>query len=190
MPFQEDRLKAIQVAKTKIQRQPVYLDTETTGLGNRDEIVEISILDHNGSLLFDSLVCPTRKIPADAIAIHGITDEMVQGAPQWIEIWPEVQAILQDRELAIYNADFDIRMIQQTHSIHRQAGEYLPRDYFCVMRLYAQFKGDWNYSRRSYQWHSLENAGRQCRIPLPNTHRARDDAALARAVLYYIAESE
>jgi DNA polymerase-3 subunit epsilon len=190
MPLKEDRLKAIQVAKAKIEQLPIYLDTETTGLGNRDEIVEISILDHDGSLLFDSLVRPTRRIPSDAIAIHGITDEMVQDAPPWTEIWPEVNAILHGREIAIYNADFDVRLIQQTHSIHRQAGVYLPPNYFCVMRLYAQFKGDWNYSRRSYQWHSLENAGRHCRIPLPNTHRARDDAALARAVLHYIAESE
>src|SRR4030067_3387228 len=100
MPFEQDRLKAIQVAKEKIQRNPLYLDTEPTGLGDMDEIVEISILDHDGSLLFDSLVRPSRRIPPDAIAIHGITDELVRGAPRWLDIAPEVEALLKEREVA------------------------------------------------------------------------------------------
>ena len=190
MPFEQDRLKAIQFAKEKIQRNPLYLDTETTGLGDMDEIVEISILDHDGSLLFDSLVRPSRRIPPDAIAIHGITDELVRGAPRWLDIAPEVEALLKEREVAIYNADFDIRMMRQSHRIHGIANVWLPLEIFCVMQLYAQFYGAWNHARRSFQWQSLESAGRQCRIPLPNTHRARDDAALARAVLHHIAGSK
>ena len=190
MPFKEDRLKAIQFAKKKILGKPLYLDTETTGLSDWDEIVEISILDHNGVVLFDSLVRPTRRISADAIAIHGITDDMVQDAPRWIDIWPEVEAVLRGRQIAIYNADFDIRMIHQSHNVHRVSSIPLPRDYFCIMKLYAQFYGAWNYTRRSFQWQSLENAGKQCGIPLPHTHRAKGDAALARAVLHHIANSQ
>jgi DNA polymerase-3 subunit epsilon len=190
MSFQEDRLRAIEFAKAKILRKPIYLDTETTGLRDVDEILEISILDHDGSVLFDSLVRPTRRIPSDAIAIHGITDDMVQDAPRWIDVWPEVEAVLRGREIAIYNADFDIRMFHQSHRIHQVSGMSLASDYFCIMKLYAQFYGVWNHSRRSFQWQSLENAGRQCGIPLPNTHRAKDDAALARAVLHHIASSQ
>jgi DNA polymerase-3 subunit epsilon len=190
MRFERDRQDAIRFAKTKLAVKPLYLDTETTGLRDLDEIVEISILDHDGGVLFDSLVRPTCRIPADAIAIHGITDDMVRDAPRWIDIWPEVEAVLRGREIAIYNADFDIRMVQQSHRIHKVSGISLPSDYFCIMKLYAQFYGMWNHARRSFQWQSLENAGRQCGIPLPNTHRAKDDAALARAVLLHIANSQ
>jgi DNA polymerase-3 subunit epsilon len=190
MRLERDRQDAIQFAKTKLAIQPLYLDTETTGLRDLDEIVEISVLDHDGDVLFDSLVRPTRRIPADAIAIHGITDDMVREAPRWIDIWPEVEAILQRREVAIYNADFDVRLIRQSHSVHRVSSLRLPRDYFCIMQLYAQFYGMWNPTRRSFQWQSLENAGRQCGIQLPNTHRAKDDAALARAILLHIAQSQ
>jgi DNA polymerase-3 subunit epsilon len=189
MRLERDRQDAIRIAKAKLALQPLYLDTETTGLGDLDEIVEISILGHDGSVLFDSLVRPLRKISVDALAIHGITDDMLQDAPRWMDVWPDVEAILQGREIAIYNADFDIRMIRQSHRVHQVPSTRMPRDFFCIMQLYAQFYGAWNHARRSFQWQSLENAGRQCRIPLPNTHRARDDAALARAVLHCIAES-
>jgi DNA polymerase-3 subunit epsilon len=94
MRFERDRQDAIRFAKTKLAVKPLYLDTETTGLRDLDEIVEISILDHDGGVLFDSLVRPTCRIPADAIAIHGITDDMVRDAPRWIDIWPEVEAVL------------------------------------------------------------------------------------------------
>ena len=190
MPFQEDRLKAIQFAKEKILRKPLYLDTETTGLRDWDEIVEISILDHDGGVLYSSLVRPTQMISANAVAIHGITDEMVQDSPRWINVWPEVETILKGREVAIYNADFDIRLIRQTHKIQGMQRARFSHEFFCIMQLYAQYHGDWNPSRRSYRWQSLENAGQQCGIPLPNTHRAGDDAALARAILHHIARSQ
>ena len=66
-----------------------YVDTETTGLSaNTDRIIEIAIvladvdwetgaiiqwLDH-----YQGLQDPGRRIPADAIAVHGITDAMVR----------------------------------------------------------------------------------------------------------------
>ena len=47
------------------------LDTETTGLYDDAEIVEISIIDENGGVLLDTLVKPLKPIPAEATAIHG-----------------------------------------------------------------------------------------------------------------------
>ena len=62
------------------------LDTETTGLYDDAEIVEISIIDENGGVLLDTLVKPLKPIPAEATAIHGITNEMVATAPTWVAI--------------------------------------------------------------------------------------------------------
>jgi hypothetical protein len=58
---------------------------------------------------------------------------------------------------------------------------------FCIMKLYAQYYGQWNSRRGDYRWQSLDAAGRQCRIPLPNSHRAKDDALLTKAVLENLA---
>ncbi|MFJ2900325.1 exonuclease domain-containing protein [Streptomyces sp. NPDC087218] len=57
------------------------LDTETTGLDYDSRIVEIAVTTAAGTVLLDTLVNPGAPIPAEAAAIHGITDVMVADAP-------------------------------------------------------------------------------------------------------------
>jgi DNA polymerase-3 subunit epsilon len=182
-----DLKAAIAQARIEIGRQPIYLDTETTGLGPADQIVEICLIDSDGGVLLESFVKPTRRIPADAIRVHHITNELVASAPTWPEVWPQVERLLAERRLGIYNADYDVRLMQQSHRAHRLPWSPDAVDSFCIMRLYAQFRGQWNSRTGSYRWHSLDDARWQCRLDLPNAHRARADALLARAVLHYIA---
>ena len=59
--------------------------------------------------------------------------------------------------------------------------------HFCIMKLYAQFRGDWNARAGSYRWHGLDDARWQCGLNLSNAHRAHADTLLARAVLHYVA---
>jgi len=184
------RQAAIQTARSELKLAPVYLDTETTGLESGAEIVDICIVDHDGAILVDSLVKPKRKIPRQVIRIHGITNEMVKDAPTWLDLWPEVEAALRGRRVAIYNADFDVRMMQQSHQKYQMRWQLQEAGFVCIMKLYAQFYGEWNYCFGSWRWQKLEAAGRQCEISLLNTHRARDDALLAREVLHYVAAFE
>ena len=93
MAVGQARLRAITIAQRVIENKPLYLDTETTGLGQRDEIVEIAILDPPGKMVIDTLVRPSKPIPQDAVAIHGITNAMVSVAPTWNSIWPEVATV-------------------------------------------------------------------------------------------------
>ena len=183
------REPSIQQAQNFLAYQPVYLDTETTGISSYDEIVEICIVSHDGQILFDNLVKPTLRIPSDATRIHGITNEMVKNVPNWKEIWPSVKRFLLGKPLAIYNADFDLKMLQQTNQKWNIQWRVPRGNSLCIMRLYAQFFGEWNPKHNSYRWQSLEDAGRQCGISIPNTHRAREDTLLARAVLEYMAAS-
>lgn len=186
MGREHDRRAAIAQAQIELNKKPIYLDTETTGLKDRDQIVEICLLEHDGSIAFQSLVRPTVKIPFDATRVHGITDAMVSTAPTWPEVWPHVEAILSTRRSAIYNAEFDLRLLQQSHrahGLHWSAGV----NHFCIMKLYAQFRGEWNSRAGNYRWHSLDDARWQCGLDLPNAHRAVADTLLARAVLHYMA---
>lgn len=182
------RQEAIQIARQKLALAPVYLDTETTGIERNSEIIEICIIDDQENVLFQSLVKPQSPIPPDVIRIHGITQAAVENAPIWPAVWPEVERCLSGRSLGIYNADFDLRLMQQTHARYRLPWSYRP-DFspFCIMKLYAQYYGEWNRKRGTYRWFSLEDAGHHCRIPLPNSHRAHDDTLLARAVLHHMA---
>jgi DNA polymerase-3 subunit epsilon len=183
------RTEAIQIARSKLEMRPVYLDTETTGIGPADEVIEIGILDEDGTVLFESLVKPTGIISPDARRVHGIRDDDVASAPRWMTLWPQVQSVLSGRIVCVYNADFDQRLLQQTHAKYKIRW-FLPEDtsFFCVMKLYAQFYGERNYKTGGYRWHSLDVAGRQCRLIQPNTHRAIDDCRLTRALLHYMAE--
>jgi len=83
MGREQDRRAAIAKAQIELNKKLAYLDTETTGLKDYDQIVEICLLDNDGAVLIDSLVKPTVKIPLDATRIHGITDAMVSSAPTW-----------------------------------------------------------------------------------------------------------
>lgn len=175
------RLRAIQKAREYARLQPLFLDTETTGLDPRAEVVEISLVDDAGQPLLDTLVKPTRPMPRDAFQVHGISDAMLATAPTWPEVWPRVEALLQGRIVLIYNADFDMRMLRQSHAAWRIPWEPPNFQAACLMKLYAEYHGEPG-SYGSYRWQSLEIARRQCGIRLPNTHRALVDATLAKAV--------
>ncbi|MCW3664158.1 3'-5' exonuclease, partial [Burkholderia cenocepacia] len=58
----------------------ILLDTETTGLDESAEIVEIAVIDDAGNVLLNTLVKPKHPIPNSATAIHGITNAMVATA--------------------------------------------------------------------------------------------------------------
>ena len=183
------RTAAIARAQQNLLNRPLFLDTETTGLDPRAEIVEIAVIDHDGGVLLDTLVKPTRPIPWDATRVHGISNEMVANAPTWGDIWPQVQSILTGRRVGIYNAEFDLRMIQQSHAAQKIADGAAGARAFCIMKLYAEFYGE-RGSHGDFRWQSLDKAARQCGIALPNSHRAGADALLARALLAYVAGAD
>ncbi len=186
MLVSSERIEAVRLARQYWQANPVYLDTETTGTGPTAEIIEIGIIDQDGKLLFESKVKPRGAIEPDAARVHGITLDQLQTSPGWGEVWPQVEAVLAGRKVGTYNSDFDVRMIKQSHQrymIHQRLPE---ENYFCIMKLYARFYGERDPRSRSFRYQTLERAGQQCHISLPNSHRAVEDALLARALLEYM----
>lgn len=170
----------------KINEGPVYMDTETTGLDRDAEIIEIAVVDTYGKVILQSFVKPGKPIPADAVAIHGITNEMVQGAPSWPILWQSLRSLLIGRPIGLYNADFDLRLMQQSMTNYR-----LPwRETFNVvdvMKVYSDFRGEWDPYRRGKKIFKLEEAGRFFKIAIPNAHRAAADTLLTRAVFHSMA---
>ena len=104
----------------------------------------------------DTLVKPRRPIPANATRIHGITNEMVAAAPDFSLVYLEMIALLRAVSCCvIYNADFDLRMIQQ--SIPGGVAFFgLPHDFMqCAMLQYARWYGDWSDYRSDFRWQKL-----------------------------------
>jgi len=183
------RSEAIQQAQKYLARKPLYLDTETTGIDPYAEIIEISIVEYDGSTLVDTLIKPRGIIDPGAQRVHGISMEMLADASGWDQIWPQVEAALQGRSIGIYNLDFDLRMLQQSHQRNWMQWGQPEANFFCIMKLYAKFYSQWNPKHRNYRWQSLDNARRQCGLDIPNSHRAKDDTLLARAVLQHMANA-
>lgn len=86
----------------------VILDSETTGLYDEAQIVQLAIIDTQGQTLFDSLLRPSVEIESGAAAVHGLTMDALANAPTIADIWPEVRSILDRAErIVVYNAEFD-----------------------------------------------------------------------------------
>ncbi len=178
--------RAVQFSRNVLQQKPVYLDTETTGLSKTDEIVEISVIDFDGASLFESLVRPTQPIPPESSRIHHITSEMVRIASPWPLVWPQLKPILAGRIIGIYNADFDLRMMQQSMERFRMPWRESFKT-FDILKLFSDFRSEYDPIKRSNRYFKLEDAGRFFNISLPNAHRATADTLLTRAVLHCIA---
>ncbi|MBN2045128.1 MAG: 3'-5' exonuclease [Anaerolineales bacterium] len=162
--------------------KPVFLDTETTGFGSDDEIIDIAVIDFEGNVLFESLVKPRKKIPIDATAVHGISNRMVKKAPSWSEVWEQVEPHISGKHLGIYNKEYDLRLISQTCRKHKVTYHSPYLSAFCIMELFARYYGQWDDYHKSFSWQKLEKAGKYFNIDMPNSHRAKDDALLAREV--------
>lgn len=185
----QSRKSAIERARNILLKNSdlLFLDTETTGLNSNDEIVEIAIVSFDGQILYETMIKPYKPVPKEASKIHGITDKDLEDAPRILHTWPQVDSILKGRIIGIYNDDFDLRMIRQSI---RQPAWKPGFSTFDIMKIFAEFIGEWDGKRFSYRYFKLDDARKYFNLPLPNSHRAADDALLARAVFLKIAESE
>ena len=209
-PNPDDRAKAIELAQKYIASDPLFLDTETTGLSGLHEICEIAVVNLASEVLINMLVRPTCPIDFNTSQIHGITNEMVKDAPTFGDLLPRLEQVLRGRTVLVYNVEFDIGKLERSAKANDcpfhpwwinfpplpdasdEERESTPTtSWHCAMELYAQYYGDWNDWHGNYRWQRLGNAALQCGIELPvGTHRALADAELTRQVVLHMAENK
>lgn len=104
----------------------LILDTETTGIGDDDEIIELAIIrTDNGEVLFNQRFKPTKTISDEAFAIHGISDDELVDKPRYAAYAPKLQGLLAGKTVIGWNIDFDIRLLRQTALAQRCALTWL-----------------------------------------------------------------
>jgi DNA polymerase III subunit epsilon len=92
----------------------IFLDTETTGLypaqGHRIiEIAAVEVINRRiTSQHYHVYLNPDREIDAGAQEVHGITLEFLQDKPRFPDVVGEFLDFVQDSELIIHNAPFDV----------------------------------------------------------------------------------
>jgi DNA polymerase-3 subunit epsilon len=92
----------------------VFFDTETTGLSPEagDRVVEIGCVEMVDRRLtgrnLHLYVNPERPSSADALKVHGLTDEFLADKPRFAEVAEQLLAYLAGADVVIHNAPFDV----------------------------------------------------------------------------------
>lgn len=95
----------------------IVLDTETTGLDPKrgHRVIEIGCLELLNRQLtgrqFHVYLNPLREIEPDAIKVHGITNDFLLDKPLFQDVSDEFLNFIDDAELIIHNAPFDVGFI-------------------------------------------------------------------------------
>lgn len=181
-PNPAHRRRVQQWAQDLMNRRFYVLDTETTGLGRQDEIVQIGIVDQDDKPVMDELIKPTIPIPPGASKVHGIYDSDVEDAPNFKDIYTELSKLLAGQMVIAYNMTFDRRMMRQS------GAEYELNWGKCAMIQYAQYRGQRRKGWRSYKWHRLGSAVAQEGLQVKDAHNALGDARMTLALIQKMAE--
>ncbi|MCM0611926.1 DNA polymerase III subunit epsilon [Marinobacter sediminum] len=92
----------------------IVLDTETTGIDPSEghRIIEIGCVElmerQPTGRNYHVYINPEREVEAEAITIHGITNEFLVDKPRFAEIADEFFEFIKGAELVIHNAAFDV----------------------------------------------------------------------------------
>jgi DNA polymerase III epsilon subunit-like protein len=167
-----DRRKSIEWSRALLAApsQWVVLDTETTGLGLTDEVIQIAVVAPDGSALLDTLVRPASRgdIPASASAIHHITIDMLAGAPTFAALSPRLAQAVAGRRIVAYNAEYDRRLLKQTALM--SGGRAPQAQWECAMLAYSRFVGEWDSRKNDYRFQRLpsgdHSAAGDCRATI------------------------
>ncbi|MEE9396027.1 MAG: DNA polymerase III subunit epsilon [Methylococcales bacterium] len=101
----------------------IILDTETTGLNPADghRIIEIGCVEMIDRRLtenrFHVYINPDREIDEGAIEVHGITNEFLVDRPQFKDITEDFLAFINESELVIHNAPFDLGFLDSEFNL-------------------------------------------------------------------------
>lgn len=98
--------------KLNITNPICAVDVETTGTNTgTDRIVTMSVIKYFPSIQYpvvsNWLINPEIEIPAEATAIHNITNEMVRDKPTFKDLAGELHNLFNGCDMIVYNKGFD-----------------------------------------------------------------------------------
>ena len=148
----------------------VVVDIETTGLSKDfDHIIEIAAIRYEGGVeqeKFTTLVKPPFAIPEEAIAIHHITNAMVNNAPPISSVISAFLDFVGESILVGHNANFDISFLEIAAREQGFSPSWRYIDTISVAK--KAYPGLPNYKQQTV----LRAIG----YKQPSEHRAEDDA--------------
>ena len=157
----------------------IILDTETTGLSPAEghrmiEIAGVELIDRRlTGKTYHQYIRPERKIDAEAIAIHGITENFLTDKPLFTEIAPALLAFLTGAELVIHNAPFDVSFLN--HELALAGSDLKPITAYCTIfdtLILARKKhpGQHNNLNALCKRYKVDNSARELHGALMDAH--------------------
>lgn len=162
------------------------VDVETTGGGfdSGHRVTDIAIVEVCGGEIvdeFQSLVHPGRRIPPGIMALTGITDQMVAGAPRFDEVAEEVLSRLEGRVFVAHNVAFDWGFV--SGELIRTLGDAPEVVRLCTVRMVRRLVP-------ALRYRNLDVVTRHFGVQVHDRHRAYGDAsATARVLLRLLDEA-
>ncbi|MHB8895331.1 MAG: 3'-5' exonuclease [Candidatus Geothermincolia bacterium] len=116
------------------------VDLETTGLSSFSRIVEVGAVRFKVGEVgqhMQTLVDPGCSIPKGAMRVHGITDEMVAGAPQAPEVLEKLLDFASGCVFVAHNAPYDTSILST--ELHRAGMQFPENEVVCTIKASKRF---------------------------------------------------
>ena len=169
----------------------VFLDVETTGMDSDSRVIDIALVQtsRNGELekIYDSLIHGDGSSGGSRlVSIHHITDEMIEHAPLFDEVWVEIEPLLHNRIIVAHNAHFDRKRIN--YELARIGVKPLD-EFLCTFKL-AKFLGLATKKSETSTGTSgkLEALAARFGITIESAHRALPDTKALVGVFWKMKE--
>ena len=156
----------------------VVIDTETTGMTADDEVIELAVVDMDGTVLYDSTFCPVTEVNRYASAVNHLTNDCLCDSPKFADEWSKIKALIGNRKILAHNAKFDKRAIKQTiekYSSDSSVADLMFSDCYDSVNIVKEYIDLPSYS--------LENIAQSLGISRVESHRAADDCIMTLEVL-------
>ena len=123
-----------------------FLEIDTTGLTDQDEIVRVTLLDLTGTLQDDLFFKPSRPLSTEASAVNGLTDEMLEYAPRLSDMWEILRTRVYGHYLLSFSQAFDKKKLDEAAAryhlspivivgddLQRHVTQYYNREYYLTL---------------------------------------------------------
>lgn len=212
------KIKVSRAAQAMVRDDTLVLDAEMVSISQPDIISICIVSSKSREVLFDSLVSTDFELCPKAQNVHKITHDDLIGAPNFFEVWREIEDLRNGRKITSFmtSADFSAIEFSLTHSSQIEGSCFLdievsenpllaymvdpPEDIEkLAVNLHDDVKADCIQqmfcnmygSNNSYRTASLKSAIQKLNIKVDGAlHTARTDALAATDLLRCMADYE
>ncbi len=166
----------------------LIMDTETTGLGDDDEIIELALLNQDGEKLYHNYFYPSKEVEPGAAEVNHLTQDVLAklGAVDFVDEADKIMSIIKTVGLPFasqdnipvlgHNLKFDVKMFNQTCQKYGvNVDEGLFKGYKDSMTIAKEWLKSASYS--------LNNLTTLIGITREEQHNAADDCLMTKEFL-------